>query len=176
VSTLANNDTPTTASITTTPSYSYGNTTTQSWDSSGGSTYQVPTTTAPPLDETTAAQQLSQLVSGDRPYIAANLADRWIPQLSSKRPGVVDDGQVFNNVLILQEHMRLRQQYNARLIWSGDWSTFDGNNWWITVVPVTFPSPGGALAWCRQNGLDRDHCYAKLVSTTHPPAGSTALN
>ena len=128
-----------------------------------------------PLDDTTAAQQLRQLVSGDRPYISANLADHWVPQLSSKRPGVVDDGQVYNNVLILQEHLRLRQGYNAKLIWSGDSSTFDGADWWITVVPVTFGDPTGALGWCRQNGLDRDHCYAKLVSTTHPPSGSTAL-
>jgi serine/threonine-protein kinase len=121
-------------------------------------------------------EQLRQIVAADRPYVSLNVTDRWVPQLSSKRPGVVDDGQVYNNVLILQEYLRLRQQYNARLLWSGDWSTFDGSDWWITIVPVTFGDPNGALGWCRQNRLDPDHCYGKLLSTTHPVAGSTALN
>lgn len=34
----------------------------------------------------------------------------------------------------------------------------------------------GALAWCTSKNLDRDHCYAKIVSTTHPVHGSTAFN
>jgi serine/threonine-protein kinase len=83
---------------------------------------------------------------------------------------------VYNDVLTLQEHQRLRQQYNAKLIWSGDWSTFDGSDWWVTIVPVSFATADGALEWCRQNGLDADHCYAKIVSATRPIGGTTAHN
>jgi hypothetical protein len=159
----------------------YGNTTTTSSYGGGygggylGGTTTTTTTTTAPLNDSTAFEQLRQLVAADQSYVAASLADRWIPQISSKRPGVVDDGQVYNNVSILQEHQRLRQQYGAKLIWSGDWSTFNGPDWWITIVPITFGDPDGALGWCRQNGLDKNHCYAKLVSTTHPVDGSTVL-
>jgi hypothetical protein len=142
----------------------------------GGTTSSITTTTQAPLDENSALEQLRELASSDRAYINANLGDRWIPQLSSKRPGVVDDGLVYNNVLILQEHMRLRQQYDAKLVWAGDWSTFDEPDWWITIVPVPFDNAEGALGWCLQNNLDADHCYAKLISTTHPVDGSTAHN
>jgi serine/threonine-protein kinase len=144
----------------------------------------VPATTAPPTVTTTApppastpvdpaVQRLTAIAEGDRPFVRTWLADSWVPQLSSKKPGTVDDGLVWNNSLILLEHLRLRQQYDARLLWSGNWSTFDKPDYWVTVANVTFPDPDGALAWCRDRGFDRDHCFAKLVSTTHGPGGST---
>ena len=37
-------------------------------------------------------QQLRQIANGDRPFVSVRLADRWVPQLSSKRPGVVGPG------------------------------------------------------------------------------------
>ena len=130
--------------------------------------------TAVPLDP---HQQLSQIAEGDRPFILSQLADRWIPQLSSKRPGVVDEGVVWDDALTLQEHLRLRQQYDAKLLWSGEgWSTFNEPDYWVTVVPVTFAYADGALSWCTSHGFDALHCYAKLVSTTHPVQGSTAHN
>ncbi len=83
---------------------------------------------------------------------------------------------MWNNSLTLQEHLRLRAQYNAKLLWSGDWSTFNASNYWVTVVPLTFRSSDGALQWCTSRGFDRNHCFANLVSTTHGISGSTALN
>ncbi|MDT5136048.1 MAG: serine/threonine kinase PknH [Mycobacterium sp.] len=143
----------------------------------------APTTTRPVALPTTASaavqdpeQQLRQIASGDRSIVTAQLADRWVPQLSSKRPGVVDNGVTWDNAMALQEHLRLRQQYGARLLWSGNWSTFSESNFWVTVADVTFANSAGALMWCRSKGFDRDHCIAKIVSTTHPVAGSTAYN
>jgi serine/threonine protein kinase, bacterial len=49
-------------------------------------------------------------------------------------------------------------------------------DFWVTIVGDTFPDAASALAWCTRKNLDRDHCYAKLVSTTHPVHGSTAFN
>lgn len=125
--------------------------------------------------EVSAASRMSQIVASDRPFVIARLADVWIPQLSSKRPGTYDNGLVWDNVLTLQEHLDLRQRYNARLLWSGDWSTFDESNYWVTVAPYTFSTPDGALQWCVNQGFDSNHCFAKLVSTTHPIAGSTKI-
>jgi serine/threonine protein kinase len=142
---------------------------------SNSSPAQVPA--APALDPDAASlQQLQQLAAGDRAYVSAQLADRWIPQLSSKRPGIVDDGVVYNNTLTLQEHLRLRQQYNAKLLWSGDWSNYDASNFWVTVVPITFNDSSSALAWCTNQGFNSDHCYAEVVSTTSSGSGNTAHN
>jgi hypothetical protein len=96
-----------------------------------------------------------------------------VPQLSSKRPGLVADGITWNNAETLREHLQLRLAYpEVRLLWSGDWSTFSGPDFWVTIAGVTFPDADGALGWCRGHNLDRDHCYAKLVSTSHPIYGS----
>jgi serine/threonine-protein kinase len=130
----------------------------------------------PPDPETAAVQQLQQFADGDRAFVRDQLADRWIPQLSSKRPGVFDDGVVYNNALTLQEHMRLRQQYNAKLLWSGDWTNYDASNYWVTVVPITFNDSASALAWCTNEGFDADHCYAEVVSRTRSGRRTTAHN
>jgi serine/threonine-protein kinase len=133
--------------------------------------------TVPADPETASVQRLRHIADSDRPFVRAALADHWVPQLSSKRPGVVDDGVVWDNAKTLQEHLQLRQRYpGARLLWSGDWSTFSAPNFWVTVVGITFPNSSGALAWCRGQGFDEDHCIAKVVSTTSEAEGSTAYN
>jgi eukaryotic-like serine/threonine-protein kinase len=150
---------------------------TTSTESSGDSNQaSAPAPTAPADPEADALQQLHQLADGDRSFVAAHLADHWVPQLSSKRPGIVDPetpGVVWNNQLTLQEHLRLRQQYNAKLIWSGDWpsANFAAPDYWVTIAAVTFDDSASALSWCTSQGLDADHCYGQLLST-----GSTAHN
>lgn len=134
------------------------------------------TPTATRNAEASSSAQLRQISLGDHTVVSTQGSNRWVPQLSSKRPGVVDQGVVWDNELTLEEHLRLRQEYGAKLLWSGDWSTFDAPNFWVTIAPITYPTASGALAWCSDHGFDRNHCYAKLISTTHPVAGSTAFN
>ena len=123
--------------------------------------------------ETAALQQLQQLANQDESYILANLADQWVPQLSTKQPGVHDDGIVYDNAAILQEHLRLRQQYDAKLLWSTDWSNYDKGGYWVTIAAFSSSNPGGALQWCYDHNLDDDHCFAERVSKTHSGSGST---
>jgi len=137
----------------------------------------TPTLTAPVDPEADALQQLQQLAAGDRPFVASQLADRWIPQLSSKHstePWTFDseDGTEYHSQQTLQEYQRLRQQYGAKLLWSGDWTTYDHPDYWVTVVPITFSEPSGVLDWCTTNGRDPDHCTAQMVSTTLGPNGT----
>lgn len=146
-------------------------------------TLQVPTTvTAAPPAPVMPAQvdpvlRLRQIANDDRSFVYTQLTDQWVPQLSSKRPGVRDNGMVWDNASTLQEHLQLRQRYpDVRLLWSGDWSTFSAPDFWVTVTGITFPDSAGALAWCRYQGFDRDHCAAKIISTTHREPGSTAYN
>jgi serine/threonine-protein kinase len=134
--------------------------------------------TATPSPQTQDPEQrLRQLASADRSYVSTYLAGYWVPQLSSKRPGVEDPpGVRWDNAMTLQEHLQLRQRYGTSLLWSGDWSTFSDDNFWVTVVNAPSLDAESALAWCRKYGFDRDHCFAKFISTTHPIAGSTKYN
>ena len=103
--------------------------------------------------------------------------DRWVPQLGSKKLGTRDNGVTYNYKEILKDYYRLSQRYpGALLLWSGDWSTFDESDYWVTVANVTYPTAAGALGWCLGQGLADNDCYAKLISTTHGVDGSTAHN
>ena len=79
-----------------------------------------------------------------------------------------------DHTLILDEHQRLRDRFGAKLVWSGDWTSFDVKDVWVTIAPTTFPDAESVLQWCRQHGLGMNYCAAKLVSATHPPAGTFA--
>jgi serine/threonine-protein kinase len=127
-----------------------------------------------PGDNAASRRQLDQIAADDRPFVASDLADHWVPQLSSKRPGTVDDGFTWDDTLILDEHQRLRDRYGAKLVWSGDWTSFDTKDVWVTIAPMTFPDAKSALTWCLNNGLGVNYCAAKLVSATHPPHGTFA--
>lgn len=121
----------------------------------------------PPPDPT---QQLQAFKDQDTPAVA-QLVDRWIPQLSSKHatePWTYDAYNVFpyDPVQILQEHQRLRQQYGAKLLWSGDWTTYNHPDYWVTVVPQTFPDSASVLSWCTSQGRNADRCSAQIVSKT----------
>ncbi|MCV7088773.1 hypothetical protein [Mycobacterium interjectum] len=134
-------------------------------------------TSAPPVDpEAAAYQQLVDLKNQDASAID-QVSGSWIPQLSSKhgtQPWTYDseDGMTYDSVLTLQEHQRLRQQYGAKLVWSGDWTTWDHPDYWVTVVPQGYSTVGGALSWCGGHGLDKDHCSAQIVSKTLSPNGT----
>jgi hypothetical protein len=88
----------------------------------------------------------------------------------------VAKGITWNNQAILDEHLRLRGTYpDVKLRWSGGWSTYDGRNFWVTLVGLHFDNPYDLLDWRTQQGFDRDNCIAKIVGTTHPIEGSTKL-
>jgi hypothetical protein len=130
-----------------------------------------------PTSESASGSQLRSIAASDQPFVLTGLAERWVPQLSSKRPGMVAEGRTWTSAMTLNEHEQLRQSYpGVRLLWSGDWSTFSDSNFWVTIVGTGSPTADQALAWCTSNGLDGNHCYAKLISTNHPVEGSTAYN
>lgn len=74
-----------------------------------------PSIAAKPADpEADSLQQLQQQASSDRSFVKDKLAGWWIPQLSSKRPGLRAEGIVWDNVQILREHLQLRSSIQGR--------------------------------------------------------------
>jgi hypothetical protein len=121
-----------------------------------------------------AQSALVDIAAADRAYIDANLLNVWEPQLSSKRPGLFADGINWSAPEIVREHMELRERFpGARLVWSGDWPVYGDPTWWVTMAGVPFDSGEQANGWCASQGFDADHCFAKILSHTLGPSGTT---
>ncbi|GEM_PF-6258872 len=115
----------------------------------------------------------------------------WRAQLGSKSPGM-DPAESLLGTLrpndpewagaldwdeerILREHLELRESFDAKLLWSGDWRSYTHGDYFVTVVDDRFHTSESALAFCRDYNLSRDHCLAQIVSDSRGPDGSTKL-
>jgi serine/threonine-protein kinase len=134
----------------------------------------VPSSTEPP-DDDAAKADLDNEVAGDR-NAAEALVGHWVPQLSSKRPGLVADGITYDYPHIWADFQRLRTRYPAALlIWSGDYLSYQSPDFYVTVMPQPFPDGPSANQWCDDAGLAATDCYAKFLSHDHGPSNTTLL-
>jgi hypothetical protein len=117
---------------------------------------------------------LKELRDSDFSTVRNGLSNRWVPQVSSKRVGLVIDGKTWTNADILRDHLALRQRFSgARLVWSGQWSTFSDPDFWVTVVGPPLPFAEDANRWCDANGFDVNDCFAKFISSLFGVEGTT---
>lgn len=144
-------------------------------------TATAPTTTdVPPAATTSAAPNplaaLQARAAADKPYVLATMNNRWVVQLASKYAGVTDDGRQWFEADILGEINYFESRYGpVKLLYSGEWPVFDGKSSWVPVLAAyAFTESAPAVAWCRQQNLNKDRCAAKLVSDTMGPAYTTA--
>ena len=133
-----------------------------------------PTTTQnATTDEASAQAALQQQIAADQPTVDA-LAGQWVPQLSSKTYGMVTNGITYGYLQIWQDFESINQAHpGALLLWSGDYTSFQLTNYYVTILPDPYPSGSQAAGWCTSNGLGANDCYAKLISHTAGPKGST---
>jgi hypothetical protein len=133
------------------------------------STTQDPTTPSPqpvPADPATALDELNLQVEADRADAEA-LVDRWVPQLSAKRPGLVANGVTYDHDEILADFRATQTRYpDALLLYSGEYSSFKNGDFWITVMPLPHADGPAANSWCDGQGIGPDDCYAKMISHT----------
>ena len=98
----------------------------------------------------------------------------WVPQLSSKKPGTVDNGTTYDASSIYANYQGLVANHtNVRLLWSGDWSVYRESDYWVAIYGQGFTTAAGANAWCDAQGFAADDCFAKRLSRTAGPAGTT---
>ena len=126
------------------------------------------------LEETAAKDSLRWQADHDKSSVKG-VSGKWVPQLSSKKSGMVADGITWDNRATLQEFLKLRQKYSdAKLLYSDEWPVFDsGGQYWVTIVATPYGSADEANAWCSAEGFDADHCFAKYIDTKGPSEGTT---
>lgn len=144
--------------------------------SGGPSAETTPTAESSPELPDDPKEALDQIVDRDRPSVVKDLNGKWVPQLSSKRVGLEAEGKTWKEADILAEYEEFRNEYpRVQLVWSGDFSSFKEDDFWVTVVGIGYSDPEDALAWCSSNGLGPDHCYAKQLNTSGGYEGTTRL-
>ncbi|WP_285634145.1 hypothetical protein [Lentzea sp. NBRC 102530] len=148
------------------------------WQTTAPVTTVPPTTTTQPdvfTSDALARQALDQRVARDRASVNA-LVGVWIPQLSSKKYGLVVNSATFGYQEIWADYRAVQRRYpEALLLWSGEFASYDGKDFWVTVVPRTFSEGAEANSWCDAQGIGKDDCYAKKLLLTGTSAGTTVL-
>ncbi|MGC2938795.1 MULTISPECIES: hypothetical protein [unclassified Brevibacterium] len=143
--------------------------------SAAASTSPEPTDTESALPDD-PKKALEQLADSDGQMAKSELDGKWVPQLSSKRVGLEAEGKTWDEEAILEEFEGLREEFpRVKLIWSGDFSSFKEDNFWVTVVGIGYDDPDDALSWCSSHGLGPDSCYAKQLNTSGGHDGTTRL-
>ncbi|KXP14459.1 serine/threonine protein kinase [Tsukamurella pseudospumae] len=132
-----------------------------------------PTTT--PADPLVALQTRA---ATDKPLVLASENNQWVAQLSTKWVGLYAEGVTWTAASILTHVTDLERQHGTvRLLFAPDWPVFDRPegrpDMWVVTKAGPFSGPDAALAWCRSQNLDNDHCFAKLISDTLSPTGTT---
>ncbi|HEX3588349.1 MAG TPA: hypothetical protein VHV74_01870 [Pseudonocardiaceae bacterium] len=128
-----------------------------------------------PSSNASAKAELDNEVDQDRTAAEA-IVDSWVPQLSSKRPGLVADGITYDYLHIWANFQQLRSEYpTTLLLWSGDYVSFKSPNFYVTVVGQPSSDGPSANEWCDEAGLAPDDCYAKFLSHEGGPSGTTLL-
>ncbi|MFB9777015.1 hypothetical protein [Brevibacterium otitidis] len=146
-------------------------------DSDGSTDEGSPEESAAPESEAPAAEQLAQIAEQDHDTVADRLDGHWVVQLSAKQEGLTTDDRTWTEDDILTEFNELRSEHsNAVLLNSSDWSSYQLDDYWITVLNEPYDDPDDALAVCTDLGIDRDNCFAKKISSTEDPEGTTKLN
>lgn len=137
----------------------------------------VPTTedtpTVEPVDA--ALAELRLIRDADRPMVET-LVGQWVPQLSAKRPGMVVQGITYDYVEILRDYRETQASYpDALLLYSGEFTSFKYDDFWITIEPLPHYDGPSANGWCDGQGIPVDDCYAKMISHTVGYEGATLL-
>ena len=122
-------------------------------------------TTIAQIDPVAAANaELQRLITSDRAS-ADSLVGRYVPQLSAKYVGLVYSGVTYGPVEILADHVNQRRAYGAILVDSSAFAfEFDGGpmiGWYLSIVPVPYPTKEDATQWCTDHGLGNDDCFGR---------------
>lgn len=127
--------------------------------------------TAPSTAE--AADLLRRQLDGDAATVES-LVGKWIPQLSSKREGDVVEGTRHDAAAVLADFRSWQERVPSSVLTRSErFTSFRGQNYWVTLAAEAFDTPEDANAWCDAQGLAPGDCFAKRLSHSEGPSGNT---
>ena len=127
----------------------------------------APSSAADPEDE------LRRRLDGDAATVES-LVGKWIPQLSSKREGDVVDGTRYDAAAVLADFNGWKERVPSSVLTRSErFTSFRGQDYWVTVAAEPFATAEAANAWCDTEGLAPGDCFAKRLSHTEGPGGNT---
>ena len=125
-------------------------------------------------DEQAAGNAIQWQIKHDYPIVMNSMRGKWTPQLSSKKVGLVAEGQTWNNRSILAEFLKTRQSNpKAVIIETSQWPVYDVSGWWVTLSGELYDDADQANAWCDAQGYDSDHCLVKRIESNGSSQGTT---
>jgi hypothetical protein len=121
------------------------------------------------------AEALQQEVDADS-VEAETLVGSWVPQISSKKTGLVVDGVTFDDAQIWEDFQRSQSFHpDAILVRSSDYKSFRSPGYWVTLIADRYSTAAAANAWCDSQGYAASDCFAKRLSHVSGPAGNSVL-
>jgi serine/threonine-protein kinase len=127
----------------------------------------APSSAADPEDE------LRRRLDGDAATVES-LVGKWIPQLSSKREGDVVDGTRYDAAAVLADFNGWKERVPSSVLTRSErFTSFRGQNYYVTLAAEPFDNAEDANAWCDDQGLAPDDCFAKRLSHSEGPSGNT---
>jgi len=89
---------------------------------------------------------------------------------------MVVGGISFGYPEIWQDFLTIRSHYpEAKLLWSGSYTSFRHKDFWITVLPEAHATGESVNEWCDYSGIVKDDCYAKRLSHSGGYDGNTLV-
>jgi serine/threonine-protein kinase len=131
--------------------------------------------TAPTAAPSTAdpADELQRQLDGDAATVES-LVGKWIPQLSSKREGDVVDGTRYDAAAVLADFRSWQERVPSSVLTRSErFTSFRGQDYWVTLANEPFDTAAAANAWCVTKGLAPGDCFAKRLSHSEGPSGNT---
>jgi hypothetical protein len=133
----------------------------------------TPQSSVPNPPATGTQARLDEQVRTDAAAVAA-LVDRWVPQLYAERPGARRGAVTMDAESVMRDVTAVKAQFpGALLLASGDFTSFAMPGYYVVVAPNPFASASEVLAWCEARGRTDQFCFAKRISKTAGPDGST---
>lgn len=127
----------------------------------------LPTAPADPAD------LLRRQLDGDAATVES-LVGKWVPQLSSKREGDVVDGTRYDAAAVLADFTSWQDRVPSSVLTRSErFTSFRGQDYWVTLAAEPFDTAEAANAWCAAEGLAPGDCFAKRLSHTEGPGGNT---
>jgi len=132
------------------------------------------TPSSTPSGPASGEARLSQIGEQDKRTAEQKINGKWVVQIGAQKIGSAENGtRVTADSVVDTFEGEKATHPDALLLYTSDWSSYEAQGYWVTVIGKPYDSPEPALQVCDRLGLGSEDCFAKKVSNTVGPDGAT---